>query len=162
MLIQSRPVPHLSFLVSAILTFAVGGFALLTPLRRLADGGLVIGIFCLIGGVIQAFLWIWLMVRARRHAWVVRIGPDGVTWSDGPVHLSWSDVAELRVVRRRRNPWSSQVPGVHLVDRAEADFAARASSRAVGYAIDTSQLRATPEGVLAAISRFSAAPVVHE
>jgi len=162
MLIESRAVPQLRFLVSAILTLAVGGFSLLTPLRRLADGGLVIGVFCLIGGVIQALLWICLMVRARRHAWVVRIGPDGVTWSEGPVHVSWSDVAELRVVGRRRNPWSSRVRGVHLVDRAEADFAARASSRAVGHAIDTSQLRATAESVLAAISRFSGAPVVYE
>jgi protein-S-isoprenylcysteine O-methyltransferase Ste14 len=83
-LMRSRPIPYLRLLVLAMLLFAVGIFILVTPSRRVTDGSLGIGVLCVVGAATQALLGIWLVVRARRHAWAVRTGPYGVTCRTDP------------------------------------------------------------------------------
>jgi hypothetical protein len=140
----------------ATLLFTVGVYLALT----IDEGGW--GLMYFVAAVVQTFPWVLMFVGARRHPWAVRIDSAGVTWSDSTTHRPWSEVAELRVVRPRRALAALRMPGVRLVSHAEADFAARASSRPAGYLIDARQVQATPEEMVAAISRFVRLPIVDE
>lgn len=103
-------------------------------------------------------LSLWLVLRQR---WGVMLDADGVHWYKSGDHLSWLQVAEVRVsiARGWRRILPHMADRVVLVTHAEADFAARARSRPLGHTIDTSKVRADAEQITAAVRRFTAAPV---
>ena len=101
---------------------------------------------------------LWLVLHQR---WGVILDAGGVHWCRSGHHLPWSHVAEVRLFIARG--WRRGLPHlpdrVVLVTRAEADFALRARSRAVGHTISTSEVRATAEQLVAGVRRFTDAPV---
>lgn len=102
---------------------------------------------------------------ALRHAirirWLITVGPDGVRWNDTDTHMTWPEVAQIRLFVA--TGWRRLLP--HLPDRVvlvtptEAHFAAKARSRPIGRSIFLSRVAAEPEAVLDALQRFTDAPL---
>ena len=99
-----------------------------------------------------------------RSGWAVELDPDAVHWHRYGDTLPWSRVGEIRVFMARG--WRRLLPHrpdrVVLVTVAEADFAARARSRALGSPIYLHQVRATAAQVTEAVRRFTDVPVHDE
>jgi hypothetical protein len=103
---------------------------------------------------------------ALRHAirirWLITVGPDGVRWNDTGAHVTWLEVAQIRVFVA--TGWRRLLPHlpnrVVLVTPAEADFAARARSRPIGRSIFLSRVAAGPEAVVDALRQFTDAPLL--
>jgi hypothetical protein len=152
--LRSRPVSYLvPRIVPSLVVLGVAVNSFLT------GSDLVGGPLLLVMALLMMSPWIYLFVVASTQPWAVGIGTDGVSWHRGR-HVPWASIVEVRVRRQRK--WSVPPSGVWLIDGPEADFAARARSRPMGYLIPTRYLRASPEDVVTAIARFATLPVIRK
>lgn len=154
-LFRTRPRP---LLLMAAVPFAV---VLVFTVVMLFSGDVIL-MLAMVGvlimhGVILALRSFELRMR---EPWTVRVGAGGVTWGLSRDHMTWPQLAEIRV-KRRRPVWSWLIPGeIRLITYAELDFARRAQSKPIGTVVDTRYLDGGPEDVLAAIRRFVDVPVI--
>ena len=102
----------------------------------------------------------WLVVReACRQPWGLRVDAAGVWWSPQGPSMPWASIASIEVqqargLRRLIPHWNR----VLFVNHAGADFARRAKTRPMGRSVLLSQIRATPQAVVAACRHFTDAP----